>query len=342
MGRAWSAGSVALGRLETRIMCTRFSLKSNLPMIVLLLCITCRAFAAEVLELTDDGGWCWFQDERAVILDGRLVVGCVAMGRTAPDSKGDVQAIVLDLDRGDSQLIELHDRLGADDHNAPAFTRLPGNRLLAVYATHGRANAFWYRISAESDPTVWGPPHKFVPTGDSSITYANVFCLSAEQNRVFNFYRGYANSFKPSYAYSDDNCRTWNNGGVFIHVPGPERHRPYVKYASNGIDTIHIVYTNGHPRNYDNSLYHIYYRGGMLHDSHGKEIAPLAEGLARPDLGTLIFTGDAAECGLALRRAPRRCGTARCRLQRAEGRPAFAARRSLIRTRPSLPVRRLD
>ncbi len=251
------------------------------------------ASAAEnIIELNDDGGWCWFQDERAVILDGKLVVGCVAMGRLDANRKGDVQAIVLDLASGESQLIELHDQLGADDHNAPAFAILSGQRLLAVYASHGRANAFWSRTSVAKDPTKWGPTRKYVPTEDSSITYANVFRLTAENDRVFNFYRGFDNSFKPSYAYSDDDGQTWHNGGVMLQVPGTSRHRPYVKYASNDVNTVHMVYTNAHPRDYDNSLYHIYYSAGRLYDSHGTKIAPLAEGVAQPELGTCVFPGD--------------------------------------------------
>lgn len=260
--------------------------------VVALLGATSSTPAGEILELTDDGGWCWFQDERAVIAGGKLVVGCVATGYRDAERKGDVQAVVLDLASGRSQLVELHDRLGADDHNAPAFTVLPDGRLLAVYATHGRANAFWYRISAANDATKWGPATRYVPTDDSRITYSNVFRLTAENDRVYNFYRGFANSFKPSFAFSDDCGRTWQNGGIFIHVPGQLRHRPYVKYASDGVDAVHIIYTNGHPRDYNNSLYHVFYRAGKLHNSFGKQIAPLAKGLAKPELGTVIFAGD--------------------------------------------------
>jgi hypothetical protein len=31
--------------------------------------------------LNDDGGWCWFQDERALVVGDRLVFGSVAAGR---------------------------------------------------------------------------------------------------------------------------------------------------------------------------------------------------------------------------------------------------------------------
>jgi hypothetical protein len=54
-----------------------------------------------------------------------------------------------------------------------------------------------------------------------------------------------------------------------------------------------MVYTEGHPRNYDNSVYHIVYEDGQLRTSDGAPIAPLSEGLSSPDQGTRIFQGDA-------------------------------------------------
>ncbi|MCA9229870.1 MAG: BNR-4 repeat-containing protein [Planctomycetales bacterium] len=283
-----------------------------------------QVFALDPVELTDDGGWCWFQDERAIVCGDKLVVGSVATGGDDKSRVGDVQAVVFDLLTGDKQLVELHDRLGADDHNAPAFAVLPGQRLLAIYATHGATNSFWYRVSAGGDFTQWSEAREFVPTSDSRITYSNVFRLRGERGRVFNFYRGYAASFKPSFATSDDEGESWQNGGVFLRVPDEFRHRPYVKYASDGVDTIHMVYTNGHPRNYDNSLYHAFYRAGKLHRSDGEKIASLEQGIDRPELGTLVFAGDAENvawpCDLHLD---------------AEGRPVVVY--SVQKDRPGLP-----
>jgi len=66
-----------------------------------------------------------------------------------------------------------------------------------------------------------------------------------------------------------------------------------VIYTDNGHDTIHMSYTEGHPRNYNNSIYHIYYRDGMLHQSDGAEITSLEEGLEMPEEGTLVYEGSA-------------------------------------------------
>ncbi len=251
------------------------------------------AAAPPPVTFNDDGGWCWFQDERALIVRGRLVIGSVAAGVHDPARRGDIEVVTYDLHTGRTVRYELHDRLQLDDHNAPALLALPDGRLLAVYAKHGPENRFYYRISAQPyDPTRWQDEQSFSPSPTSRITYSNLFYLSRER-RVYNFFRGLDNSFKPSYTYSDDFGRTWKRGAVLIQVPGTFRHRPYVKYASDGAGTLHFFYTEGHPRDYDNSAYHAYYRAGRLYRSDGSLIGSLAEGLSRPEQGTRIFAGDA-------------------------------------------------
>ncbi|MEK7409504.1 MAG: BNR-4 repeat-containing protein [Acidobacteriota bacterium] len=242
---------------------------------------------AGVITFNDDGAWSWFEDERAIIHRGKLIVGSVASG-------GDIEVVTYDLATGKKTLSELHERLQYDDHNSPALVVRPDGRILAVYAKHGPENRFYYRVSTRPhDSTEWQPERAFTPSETSRITYSNLHFLRKE-GRLYNFYRGLDNSFKPSYAWSDDAGETWRSGSVYIQVPAEFRHRPYVKYASNGVDTVHIFYTEGHPRNYDNSTYHVFYRGGKLHRSDGTTIRSLAEGLKEPAEGTRIFKGDAA------------------------------------------------
>lgn len=51
-------------------------------MTVLSLLLAQLAMAGEPVDtLSDDGGWCWYQDERAIIHDGKLIVGTIAAGR---------------------------------------------------------------------------------------------------------------------------------------------------------------------------------------------------------------------------------------------------------------------
>lgn len=263
--------------------------------IVLIVC----GHAAEPIVLNDDGGWCWFEDERILVVDGRVVIGSVAAGVRDPDRRGNIEVVSYDIATGKPVRSTLHQGTDAadrkrwlDDHNSPAFVVRPDGRLLAMYARHGVDANIYYRISTRPrDATAWQEERVFVPSATSRVTYTNLHWLSRE-GRLYDFFRGLHNSFKPSYAWSEDQGDTWQAGNVFVDVPTQFRHRPYVKYASNGVDTVHIAYTDGHPRNFDNSVYHVFYRAGTLHASDGRPIVPLREGLKRPEDGTIVFRGD--------------------------------------------------
>lgn len=242
--------------------------------------------------LSNDGGWCWFESPRALIHGEKLLIGSVASGWNDPARKGDVELIVHDFRSGQTATAELHDKLQLDDHDSPALLARPDGRLLAMYAKHGNENRAYYRISEPNDPLKWGAVQTFIPSNSTRLTYSNLIQLPTENGRIYDFYRGLDNSFKPSYAFSDDQGATWTSGSVFIRVPSTQRHRPYVCYASNGTDTVHMLYTEAHPRDFDNNIYHIYYKAGTLHRSDGTPIRSLKEGLESPDEGTRIFKSD--------------------------------------------------
>lgn len=258
---------------------------------------------AEPFVVNDDGGWCWFEDERAIVVDGKIVAATVATGYRDPARKGYVEVATYDPATGRNSVAVLHRpaadaerKVWADDHNSPALLVRPDGRILAVYARHGNEEKKYYRISSHPrDARSWGPERIFTPSARSRVTYSNLHFLSREnggKGRIYDFYRGFDASFKPSWAWSDDFGETWKAGKVFIDVPGEFRHRPYAKYASDGRETVHVTYTEGHPRNYDNSIYHIYYRAGNLYHSDGTLVRSLEEGLKRPEEGTRVFQGD--------------------------------------------------
>jgi hypothetical protein len=249
--------------------------------------------------LNDDGGWCWFQDERAIVVGDRLAFGSVAAGRSDPGRLGAVEVTGVRLDTGETTRIRLDEAPlppedGYDDHEAPAFIVRGDGRLLVVYAAHGTESRFRYRISERpADPAAWGAERSFVPSPSSRITYSNLHRLAGEDGRIYDFYRGLDDLFKPSVAWSDDEGETWTSGGVVIDVPSAFRHRPYVMYVSDGRETVHLLYTEGHPRDFDNSVFHVALRNGGLHRSDGAPIRPLAVGLRSPEEGTRVFQGDA-------------------------------------------------
>lgn len=248
---------------------------------------------ARPVTLSTDSGYCWFEDPRALFVGERLLVGSVASGWSDAARRGDIEAIVYDFETQRASSFELHDRLELDDHDSAAFLQRPDGRVLAMYAKHGTENHSYYRVSTDSSLGAWGAEKTFTPTAATRLTYSNLFLLSGENNRIYDFYRGLDDSYKPSFAYSDDLGETWKSGNVVVRVPSTQKHRPYVRYASNGTDTIHLLYTEAHPRDFDNSLYHVYYKAGVLHASSGAALQALTEGLNSPDQGTRIFQGDA-------------------------------------------------
>jgi hypothetical protein len=254
---------------------------------------------AEPVVLNDDGGWCWFQDERALVVGDRLVVGSVAAGRHDPSRRGAVEVTGVDLATRALTRVRLNESPlppedGYDDHNAPTFLVRDDGRLLAVYAGHGTENRFRYRVSRQpGSPAAWGEERSFVPSPSSRITYSNLHRLPGERGRILNFYRGLDDLFKPSVSWSDDGGESWTSGGIVIDVPDEFRHRPYVKYVSDADGAVHLLYTEGHPRNYDNSVFHVVQRDGLLHRSDGTPIRSLTSGLRSPSEGTPVFHGDA-------------------------------------------------
>jgi hypothetical protein len=242
--------------------------------------------------LTDDAGYCWFEDPRALFHGERLLVGSIASGWSQANRRGDAELVVYDFSASRASVVELKNGFELDDHDSPAILARPDGKLLVVYEKHDGEDRFYYRVST-SDAPAFGAERTFSPTAATRFTYANLFVLSGENNRVYDFYRGLDASYKPSYAYSDDLGETWHSGNIVINVPTTERHRPYVRYASNGTDTIHLVYTEAHPRDFDNSVYHVSYNGGSLRRSDGTVIRSLTQGLSSPNEGSRIYQGGA-------------------------------------------------
>jgi hypothetical protein len=255
---------------------------------------------AAPVVLNDDGSWCWFQDERAIVVGDTLLLGTVAAGRRDLARRGAAEATGVDLKTGAITRARLSatpvEREGRyDEHDAPAFALRGDGRLLAVWAGHGFDNRILSRVSKRpGDPSAWSDERVFVPSQTSRISYSNLQRLAAERGRIYDFFRGLDDRFKPSVAWSDDEGESWTSGGVVIDVPAAFKHRPYVKYASDGEGTIHLAYTEGHPRDFDNSLYHVVYRAGQLRRSDGTAIRSLAQGLHDPAEGTRVFAGNPA------------------------------------------------
>jgi len=245
---------------------------------------------AEPIVLNDNGGWCWYQDERAIISQDSLIVGSVASqaGADGAARGGNIEVVTYPLNGSSAPLLSImHEGLEDDDHNVPALLKLANDDVLAVYSKHNTDRNIRYRITKnDSNLSEW---HDEVSmTRKDKITYANLMQLSIENSgkgRIYNFYRGI--NFNPTFDVSDDNGKTWSKGRHFLTNKG----RPYVKYISNDKDTIHFVTTEQHPRVFDNSIYHGYMRNEKIYSSDGKFIQHIDDGPVSVNKLTKVYQG---------------------------------------------------
>ncbi|MCA8951191.1 MAG: hypothetical protein KDE27_16915, partial [Planctomycetes bacterium] len=253
----------------------------------------------DLLQLDPNGGWCWYQDERAVVdrARGELLVGSIGSygGLGGQTEDGLVQVSHVDLASRRRTLHTLDDIEsygGGDDHNVPGFVVKQDGDVLACYAAHNQrdgtlddrsylrtfdvATASWGAVTEWH----WWPVIPANAPGSGGTTYANVFQLAAEDpdhdthGRLYNFAR---TQQSPHTMYSDDNGATWIYGGQLTEAPsatpaGNNYVNGYYRYWSNGVDRIDLIATEYHPRDFNTSIYHAYIQGGRMYDSAGNVI----------------------------------------------------------------------
>lgn len=223
--------------------------------------------------LNDNGGWCWYQNPRAIIdpATGKAIVGSVATaeGPGGEDRSGDVDLVTFDLGTHEVSRITL-DKLITDDHDAPSLLIRQDGRYLAMYSNHNVDKRSWYRVSTRPhdassfEPTKifdWSSVHS-----DYRTTYANLIHLSAE-NLTYDFTR--ADNRSPNILTSTDDGDTWTFRGNLTHSETVGYVNGYFLYASNDVDRIDFVATEHHPRDYDTSIYHGVLMGGKARGSDG-------------------------------------------------------------------------
>ncbi|TDD22925.1 hypothetical protein E1218_18600 [Kribbella turkmenica] len=245
--------------------------------------------------INDNGAWCWFQDERAVVdPDSQaLVVGSIAAaeGPGGAERSGNVELTVVDLRSGSSEVVVLDERFEADDHDVPALWRRADGRWLAVYTKHKTDDLTRWRVSEPGDPRTWGPVRTFdwsEFTGGRGVTYSNLHRLDG---RLYCFAR--AVNDDPCALVSDDDGDSWTYAGKLFTRPKVGYVNGYTRYVSTPT-RIDLVTTDHHPRDYDNSIYHGYLEGGALHRSDGTVVDPVAlkgEAPSQVELTTVLRAG---------------------------------------------------
>jgi hypothetical protein len=238
-------------------------------LIVLYLSGPVRAdFGGTPIVFNSNGGWSWFSDPRAIIDNNQLIIGSIAGVTGSGSNAGDVDVTDYNFSTASPTTTEtlLHSELETDDHDVPAFVVLPDGNIMAEYQRHGTDNNVLWRISTSpGEATVWGPEQTSVvnTVNDSNgNTYGNPFYLSTP-NEVVSFSR--AIGYDPNYSVFtnlSNTTPTYAYGGHWMYWQNPNtgpltggNGRPYVKYASNGTNTVWFATTEDSPQNYLNSLY---------------------------------------------------------------------------------------
>lgn len=216
-----------------------------------------------------DGAWTWFNDERAIMHQGSLFSGYVKANGQYGVSRYDPAT-----GKHYDMIVSTTTSQQQDDHNNPSFTVLPDGKLMILYSKHGSESRFYQRTSLVPLPSAasdWGAEiQRATPAG---TTYANTYLLSGEGNKIFNFHR--CINYNPTLSTSSDLGATWATAVHFIKT-GAGGTRPYPRYVSNHSDRIDLIYTDGHPRDVANSVYHLYYKGGNFCKTDGTVVKALA------------------------------------------------------------------
>ncbi|NWK55595.1 BNR-4 repeat-containing protein [Verrucomicrobiaceae bacterium N1E253] len=235
--------------------------------------------------ITSDGVWTWFNDERAIWHQDKLYVGHVKRN-------GKVAVTRHDPATGTNSEAELSSVTERDDHNNPALHALPNGNLIASYSRHSTDKHYFYRISDINSPlklSDWGTEQTHGT--DYKHSYANTYAMSEESNTLYTFTRG--TGWNPNWTSSSDNGTNWTPLKVLIQN-GDGSTRPYVRYSGNNTNAIDFIYTDGHPRDENNSIYHARIHGGQIRHTDGTVIKALSDSPIIHDIpsgqhGTIVY-----------------------------------------------------
>ncbi len=243
--------------------------------------------------LSEDAAWCWFSGPRAIYRhngNAEIVTGWIT-------KDGTLQAALLNYKEGASQVQTIAPQLEKDDHANPAFAELADKDVLLFCAKHYDHKVRVNRLKADASSLEFGETveHDIYDKEElkrypyKRVTYANPFALSNENNRIYCF--GRWTGFKPNITWSDDDGVSFEKSKVFItNIPFDGNNRPYVCYSSDGKSKIHILFTDGHPRNEPlNSVYYACYENGAFWKVDGTKICDLENIPFEPKDASVVY-----------------------------------------------------
>jgi hypothetical protein len=244
-------------------------------------------------DFARDGAWCWFADPRAVALGDALYAGWIT-------SDGSVEIGCCPRPGGVVEKATLHAAYQRNDHANPVLLVLPDQRLMALYSRHNGPEMHARTTLRPRDISAWSPEralelHRGLQRPARRITYPNPAVLAAENNATYLFWRG--DTWKPVFSRSTDGGETWSPArDVVMRRGSGTSDRPYVKMTTNGQDRIHLIFTDGHPRNEtQNSVYYACYRNNAFFRANGARICGIDDLPFEPEQADRVYDGRTGE-----------------------------------------------
>jgi hypothetical protein len=218
------------------------------------------------------GAWSYFGDARAIAHGRRVFTGWIS-------TRGDVWVAEVDTRTLAITKKLIYRDLGVDDHNNPSLVWFHG-RLMAFFCEHsgrvlGKHAKMRYRLAREPYTVAagFGPVRKVGTNtpGGLGCTYPNPV---RSGHRLFLFWRG--GDWNPTFSITTDG-RHWTKARTLVKGPGTRRRpeRPYAKYAEGPGDSFAVAFSDGHPKEWANSLYFLEYRRGAFYKPDGTLVGTL-------------------------------------------------------------------
>ena len=240
------------------------------------------------VTVTDDGGWCWFQDPRAIRHRGshdRTYLGWISRA-------GDVRVGQYDHDDDELTTATLHTDYEPDDHDDPTIAMRPDGRLVVFYTRHGGPSVD-YRISARPESVAAFEPECHVePGSDPSVTYPNPRWIDGD---LHLFVR---NDGSVVDIVSPDGGETWEEGRELVSTGG-EGWCVYSKVSRARDGEVHLGLTHamGGRDEPHRHVRHARFDGDAVRASDGTVLGRVSEGSLPVSLYETTPVYDSEETG---------------------------------------------
>jgi len=226
-----------------------------------------------------DGMWTWYGEPKAVYYEGTHKRTYMSWN-TSTGAKG---VGWYDHETGDTfTTFTPKMPYNGSDHNHPAIIFRPDGRMLIFCTGHDGGEVTEYITKNPEDITSWDGP--YYPGGNGGYCYCNAVFLKNEgtQGRFYIFYRdntqyaGETDNYCPAFCTSDDWGVTWSaKKRLYLYVGSA--YKPYLKYASDGLSTIHICieYQNREGDGKSRPVYYMKYNNGTFYNADNSVITTI-------------------------------------------------------------------